>query len=224
MTPANEGPAETGDQYFLEVEAHFAFRRGTPVLFSGKDWLLMKEWHDGGVPLAIVIEAIDACFDAREKSGRKGKISGLGFCRHAVEEIWAERRNQMVGGMDAMPELDPAARLGELAAAVQGAAAAAAEAYRTAFWEAATAVAELATKPRSAPKIEERLIEIESRLIDALLVAMPAAERDALVSAVDAELARYAMPSEETRAKTRDANLRRRVRKALAVARLSLFG
>ena len=53
---------------------------------------------------------------------------------------------------------------------------------------------------------------------------MPEAERSALVESVDAELARYTMPNEETRRKTRDANLWRRVRRRVAVPRLSLFG
>jgi hypothetical protein len=50
-------------EYFTEIESHFAFRRGTPFVLNAKDWSLMKGWAEEGIPLAVVIEAIDAVFD-----------------------------------------------------------------------------------------------------------------------------------------------------------------
>ena len=78
--------------YYNEIEAQFALRRGTPFIVSAKDWALMKSWREGGVPLPVVIEAIDTVFEKNETSGRKKVISSLSYCRHAVKELWDERR------------------------------------------------------------------------------------------------------------------------------------
>lgn len=215
---------DTSDAYFTEIEAHFAHRRGTPFLFSSKDWALMKSWYDEGVPLAIILEAIDACFDSREKAGRKKTISSLSYCRHAVSDIWAERRDQAVGGSGSVPEADPHGALETVIAALRAAADAAEPCFRAAFDATLEELREIAAAAMSVPETEDRLVHTEERLIAALLGAMPQAERSALVASVDAELARYTMPNEETLRKTRDANLWRRVRRQVAVPRLSLFG
>jgi hypothetical protein len=64
-------PADTPPEtYFQEIEAHFALRRGTPFILNAKDWALMKKWYEDGVPLPIVIEAIDTGCERNEASGR----------------------------------------------------------------------------------------------------------------------------------------------------------
>lgn len=215
---------ETSDAYFTEIEAHFAHRRGTPFLFSSKDWALMKSWYDEGVPLAIILEAIDACFDSREKAGRRKTISSLSYCRHAVADIWAERRDQAVGGSGSVPEADPRGALEAVIASLREAADAAEPCFRLTFDATLEELHEIAGAAMSVPETEDRLVQAEQRLIESLLSAMPEGERDALFAAVDSELARYTMPNEETRRKTREANLWRRVRRRVAVPRLSLFG
>src|SRR6266850_765555 len=103
------------DDYYLEIEAHFAFRRATPFILSGKDWALMQRWREEGVPLPVVIEAIDSVFEKNETSGRRKVISSLSYCRHAVKEIWDERRELYAGAHDVLPEADPLALLESLA-------------------------------------------------------------------------------------------------------------
>src|SRR5213593_5009097 len=105
----------SADQYYGEIETHFAMRRGTPFILSAKDWALMKKWHGEGVPLPVVIEAIDSVFEKNETSGRRKVISSLSYCRHAVKELWDERRDMYVGGSDVTPESSPEARLESLA-------------------------------------------------------------------------------------------------------------
>src|SRR5438552_9480676 len=105
----------SADRYYREIETHFAMRRGTPFILSAKDWALMKKWHDEGVPLPVVIEAIDSVFEKNETSGRRKAISSLSYCRHAVKELWDERRNLYVGGSEQPPESAPAAVLEDLA-------------------------------------------------------------------------------------------------------------
>jgi hypothetical protein len=195
------------DPYFLDIEAHFAARRNTPFILSAKDWALMKRWRDDGIPLPIVIEAIDSVFEKNETSGRKKVISSLSYCRHAVKELWEERKNLFVGGPEETPETSPAVILEKLAQQLEASAVASAFAGR---------VRELASE-KSVPRIEERLIEMESEMFSA--IADSDLKRDAATTLGDTSKL-----DEKTRARTEEANLRRLVREKYALPRLTLFG
>src|SRR5256886_9845737 len=187
------------DDYFLEIEAHFAFRRQTPFILSAKDWVLMQRWRAEGIPLPIVIEAIDTVFEKNESSGRRKIISSLSYCRHAVKELWDARRDLYVGGSEVTPEVSPEARLESLA-----------EQLREPF---ASRVRELA-KEQSVPRIEQRLMDIEHEMIEALVTDEIRAEVASLdTSKLGAKI----------RARTEEANLRRLVRERFALPRLTLF-
>ena len=190
--------------YFLEIESHFAARRGTPFILSAKDWVLMKKWREDDVPLAVVIEAIDQVFEKNEASGRRKVINSLSYCRHAVKEIWQDRKDLYAGSGDASPEEKPLELIEALAADVERVSP-----------EFASRVREL-VKEKSVPAIEERLIDLEHELITHLLGTSPDA---------DAIRAEAAMPGvdEKVRARTEEANLRRLVRERFSLPRLTLF-
>lgn len=188
--------------YFLEIESHFARRRGTPFVLSAKDWLLMKKWNSDGVPLPVVIEAIDSVFEKQEAKGKK--VNSLSYCRHAVKEMWDERRELQIGAEGATPEEAPAARLEELAAALEPTPAAG---Y-------AARVRELA-KENSVPRIEEALMELETSLVEELLAAAPQLREQAIALAAGAD--------EKSRARSTDAHLRRLVREEFGIPRLTIF-
>lgn len=190
----------SGD-YFLEIEAHFAQRRGTPFVLNAKDWILMKSWSEAGIPLPVVIEAIDSVFDKQEAKQRK--VNGLAYCKHAVKELWDERRELLIGGQESSPEEEVVPRLAALAEALQPVAP-----------EFASRIQELVSE-KSVPRIEERLMELEQELIESLLPRAEElrAEARALTSGAD----------EKTRVRTEEAHLRRLVRERFALPRLSLF-
>src|SRR5436853_5501972 len=100
VLPSRAMPA--ADDYFLEIESHFAMRRGTPFILSAKDWALMKTWAEGGIPLPVVIEAIDTVFE--KAAERKKIVNSLSYCRHAVKELWSERKELQVGASGTVPE------------------------------------------------------------------------------------------------------------------------
>lgn len=211
------------EDYFLEIEAHFAFRRGTFFILSGKDWALMKSWHDESIPLAIIIEALDQCFDNHAKSGRKRVISGLRFCRHAVKGLWAERRDLAIGRTGELPEQDPkalverlAARVSECAIRCEG------DAMREKIERAGHRVLETAALG-SVQKIEERLLEIESELISDLVVLLPSEEIVRVNADVERAFIGQSRIDEKVLTRTREANLRRHVRGAIGLPPLSLF-
>ncbi|HJT17193.1 MAG TPA: hypothetical protein VJ853_07390 [Thermoanaerobaculia bacterium] len=187
------------DEYFLEIEAHFAARRGTPFILSAKDWALMRKWADDGIPLPVVIEAIDSVFEKNETSGRRKIISSLSYCRHAIKELWDARRDLYVGSSDVPPEAAPEARLTELA-----------EKLPEPF---ASRVRELA-RERSVPRIEQSLMDIEREMIESLVNDEIRNELAAIdTSKLDSKI----------RARTEEANLRRIVRERFGLPRLTLF-
>lgn len=205
----DEAPKET---YFQEIEARFALRRGTPFILNAKDWALMKKWYEEGVPLPVVIEAIDAVFEKNETSGRKKVISSLSYCRHSIKELWEERRNLYVGAGDVTPEAGPAVLLDALAAQLESSEVAAPFAAR---------VRALASE-KSIPKIEERLIVLERELVDAFIAADPASI-EAIRADIATALGDTSKLTEKTRARTEEANLRRLVREKFGLPRLTLF-
>ena len=193
--------------YFNEIEAHFAAKRGTPFLLNAKDWALMKEWHEAGVPLPVVIEAIDSVF---EKAAERNKIvNSIHYCKHAVKELWAERRELTVGEESSTPEASPNETLDALATQLE------ANDRARPF---ADRVRELASE-KSVPRIEEKLIELEREVINAILETLTDEER----SAIRTSIALPAGVDEKTRARTEEANLRRVVRERFELPRLTLF-
>jgi hypothetical protein len=198
----------TADPYFEEIEAHFSVRRNTPFILSAKDWVLMKKWREDGIPLPIVIEAIDSVFEKNETSGRRKVISSLSYCRHAVKELWEERKGLFVGGSESTPESSPAAVLETLAQELAASAVAAPFASR---------VRELASE-KSVPKIEERLIELEREMFELIAGDVGELRREVAASLAGTTL------DEKTRARTEEANLRRLIRDRYALPRLTLFG
>lgn len=209
------------DEYCLQVESHFAARRGTPFIFSAKDWALLQQWKDTGIPLPVVIEAIDQCFEKREKAGRRRVISSLRYCRHAVKELWEERKDLLVGSGTEAPEVDPYARLADMARTVAESAESASHPVRAELQAAAERLGQI-LRGKSVPQIEEQLIEIEQELMERLVGILPQVDRDSLEREIEQELAGYtAAPA--VLEKTRQANLRRVIRKRLSLPRLSLF-
>lgn len=196
MIVADRTVRTVSTDYFMEIEAHFARRRGTPFVLSAKDWALMQEWSAAEIPLPVVIEAIDSVFDKKEAKGQK--VNGLRYCRHAVKELWDERRELQIGSESVSPEEDPSSRLEMLANALPAAYADRVRALRG-----------------SVPHIEEQLMELETELIESLLPQAPElrAEAEALVAGSD----------EKTRARSLDAHVRRLVRERFEIPRLSLF-
>lgn len=200
--------------YFLEIESHFAGRRGTPFILNAKDWALMKKWFDDGIPLTVVIEAIDSVFEKNEASGRRKVISSLSYCRHAVKEIWQDRQDLYAGSGEAGPEENLSGLLEALAADVERS-----EAPASIVAGVAGEIRALLSE-KSVPKVEERLIEVERGLIDQILDSMAESERRRLVEPLTLVVADL---DDKTRQRTYEANLRRAIREKFVLPRLTLF-
>jgi hypothetical protein len=210
----------TPPDYFTEIESHFAMRRGTPFILSAKDWALMQQWRAEGIPLPVVIEAIDRCFEKAAEGGRRKVISSLRYCRHAVREIWEERKELLVGSDGALPEIDLATQLLSLGSELNEAAAVQAS-VRDVILAAAEEI--IAIRPTSVPLVEELLAAVEDRLFQRLREAIDPGELQMVLDEISRQLSGGAAKDQATLDRSREANLRRTLRNRLGLPRLSLF-
>ena len=90
--------------YFTEIEEHFCRRRGTVLILSTLDWMLMETWKEAGIPLEAVLRGIDAAFDKYDARPRKTqKINGLAYCSQAVLTAVEDMKAAAEGSTRAAP-------------------------------------------------------------------------------------------------------------------------
>ena len=94
--------------YIRTVERRFNALRESGLYISPRDFSLLLDWFERGVPAELVIFAIEEVFRKAAARGGTDKISTIAYCRRAVETAWKERRSALLG---ASPR--PPARAGE---------------------------------------------------------------------------------------------------------------
>ena len=207
--------------YYRAVEDHFASLRGTPFLFSPKDFALLRRWWREGVPLAAVLAGIAEAWERRQRRGAD-PVSSLAYCRHAVASHAKRLMAARTGAAMAVPVPDTAAALAALFAAL---------AQAKARWDADAAVravledlgrAVASVPPEGEPAaIEKALAELEFGALDALARALPPDAQRALEVEVDESVERLGLEP-EVRERTRRALLIKAVRRLVGVPRLEL--
>ena len=91
--------------YFTEIEEAFVRRRGAHLMVSPLDWALIESWKEIGIPLHIVLRAIDAAFDAFDSRPHPHrKVNSIFYCQQAVESAFEEYRRSLVGSDEAAGE------------------------------------------------------------------------------------------------------------------------
>ena len=92
--------------YFTEVEDTFIRRRGKNLFLSPIDWALIEAWQDRGIPMHIVIRAIESVFDVFDQQPPGTRtIKSLFYCREEVESQFTEwSRSQAGSHGDAVTE------------------------------------------------------------------------------------------------------------------------
>ena len=98
--------------YFTEIEETFVRRRGKHLLLSPIDWAMIEGWQDRGIPLHIVIRAIESVFDGYDKNPGPRSIKGLLYCKEEVEAQFLEWSANQAGkskdgSNDGSPEFSP---------------------------------------------------------------------------------------------------------------------
>ncbi len=214
-------PDDAEIAFYRAVEDHFAALRGTPVLFSPKDFALLRRWWREGVPLAAVLAGVsEAAERRRERDG--DPVSSLSYCRHAVARHAKRLAANRVGAAAPVAGPDVGAALAALAAAL-GEAAARWREHPAAHAVLADLERAVSSLPRDAEPaaLEQALAELELGGLEALARALPAERRAEIERAVAEGMAGLAVEP-EVRERTRRALLLRAVRLAAGVPRMEL--
>src|SRR5688572_12820094 len=72
------------EEYFRLIEDYFVQKRGNPMLLSPKEWALMGEWYEAGIPGEIVLRAIDRGFEKKKQDEFESPVS-LNYFRRIVK-------------------------------------------------------------------------------------------------------------------------------------------
>jgi hypothetical protein len=218
--------------YFTEIEEHFQRRRGSLLLLSTIDWALIETWREAGIPLAAVLQGIDAAFDkydARKNRARVRRVNGLAYC--AQEVVYAmDAMQEAALGAKPRPSTDEQGFEQErIAAHLEGAARQLDNGPPGGLLtEIADRLLALAEDARAElPQLEEleqSLTVLEEMLFAILLTNTPEAELLALRQQAAAELAPYRsrMPVMQIR-QVEQQFLHKRLLEKFNLPRLSLF-
>lgn len=215
---------ETDRAYYAAGEAAFIRRRGTPFLLSPKDFALLKQWRQLGVPIESIERGIDDAFSRREQRGSTGRINSLAYCRDAVLAAWERRAEASVGrGEGRHIPADTSAGLDRLEAVLSEIAGRRPDLARP-VEAARRSLERLKRVSRPPGEIEESLVRLDRRLTSALYDALPEAEKRELDGAIERQLdpLRERM-DEETARRTGKALARRILRERLELPRLTLL-
>ncbi len=83
--------------YFTEIEELFIRRRGKHLFLNPVDWSLMERWKEKGVPIRIVLRAIDKVFDIHDARQQRRSVKSLFYCQEEVEAQFTEWLQGQVG-------------------------------------------------------------------------------------------------------------------------------
>ncbi len=207
--------------FYRAVEDHFAALRGTPFLFSPKDFALLRSWWLEGVPLAAVLAGIGEAWE-RRRERVEDPISSLSYCRHAVRRHARRLSAAHVGAAEAAPAVDVGAALAAMAAQVD----AVAERWRH-VPQVAAIVGDLGRALLSLPRdgapaaLDETLSGLEFGTLTAAEAALPPEARSRLADEVERDLAGLAVAA-DVLARTRRALAIKAARRLLGLPRLEL--
>lgn len=215
--------------YATLLEEAFIAERGTPFLLSSKDWLLIRDWRESGIPADSAIRAIHETFEKRRARGQVGKIGSLSYCENAVVERWEMERRGLVGQGSGARDVAPESvtdRLKRLVVALQAARERSVEGidevdYRKAILAALQKIESL--PPSLFEETESALSAIETSLSKKLEKALHPEPRAALEARAEAALGAPGAVSPEIRERTRRALVKREVRRLLQIPPLTLF-
>jgi hypothetical protein len=216
--------------YYTEIEEAFVRRRGKNLLLSPLDWAMIEGWQERGVPLHVVLRAIETVFDAFDKTPQPRTIKSLFYCREEIEAQYKEWSDSQIGkSADGDGALHETHSRDAVLAFINGAAETLRlsknERLREDFERACARLHELAENlPEDLGLVEPTLYDIESFIDRALVTNSDSEHLKYLKKETTAQLKVYKSAMEpETYQKTFDLMLLKRLREEEGVPRLSLF-
>jgi hypothetical protein len=215
--------------YFTEIEETFIRRRAKNLFLSPLDWALMEAWQEGGIPLHIVIRAIEQVFDNFDKNPGPRSIKGLMFCREEVEAQYEEWLKAQAGKPSETEESSTPFNVAEIRDHLHGLSASLRFNTNPGLAEdidrACVRLVEIADNINdNLEQVDLSLKDVESLLDEALLSRSDRGIFDAVKKETDKELRPYksTMPAESYKS-THRLMLLKRLREEENIPRLSLF-
>lgn len=216
--------------YFTEIEDTFIRRRGRNLFLSPIDWALIESWQDRGIPMHIVIRAIESVFDVFDQQPVGTRtIKSLFYCREEVESQFIEWQRSQVGGhnetAEATGEFNIDAIKAHIDASIEKLRAVELENIREDIERAVSRLEQLRTDISDDPEtIDATLSDVEKLLERAMLANWDAVHLKYIESQVTAELKQYKRDMEDAAYRsTFDLMLMRRLREEAAIPRLGLY-
>ena len=236
-TPEPEVSAEER-RYFRAVEERFCALRGSHLLLSPRDWALIASWWSDGLPLAIVLEAMEDVFAARRGAGTAGRpVNSLAYVRSEVEhrarlrrEMAAVRRGEAEDSQRLRREIR--LHLGRLArrlaAAATGAADAGGEDLARELFVAAAETRRLrreaGREEGSLPVLEGALTRLDAGILEAARRSLSPEKREAIAARAREAAAQFGRSmTPQARKETLQALEDELTRKHWGIGRLGLF-
>lgn len=212
-----EGPEAGAYPYFRAIETIFIALRGAPLLLAPADYQVAKQWHQEGMPLRLIeLKLIEIFERRRKKEGEDGKrqLVSLRYCRRVIERAWRKQQELLAPGQaDEPAELDLAARLAHLAAALPE------DLAQRERWEGR--IRDLAG---DAEEIEGALAELDRELLESVGEGLEPARRVEVEERLEASLAPLAGRLPRTERQRAEGYLREQIlRRSLKLPVLSLF-
>ena len=217
--------------YFTEIEDTFVRRRGKNLLLNPLDWAMIEGWQDRGIPLHIVIRAIESVFDAFDKKPAQPRaIKSLFYCREEVEAQFLEWTNSQTGKSDGIENGEEESLSKEditqfIDNVIEKLQAAARPNLAEDFERAIARLTELKENlPDEVGTVEPSLFDIEKFLDRALLTNTESEHLKTVKKEITGQLKMYkAGMDTEAYQNTFDLMLLKRLREDAGVPRLSLF-
>lgn len=216
--------------YFTEIEDTFIRRRGKNLFLSPIDWALIEAWQDRGIPMHIVIRAIESVFDVFDQQPIGTRtIKSLFYCREEVESQFVEWQRTQVGGhnetAEATGEFNIDAIRAHIDSSIEKLRAVEIESIREDIERAVSRLVQLQTDISDDPEtIDGTLSDIEKLLERAMLTNWDAVHLKYIESQVTAELKQYKRDMEAAAYKsTYDLMRMRRLREEASIPRLGLY-
>ncbi len=216
-------------------------------MLSPMDWALIEGWKERGVPLHVVVRAIEHAFDSHQSKQRKRSVKTLLYCQEEVEAQYAEWLESRVGSHEdqdtekqsADESKSPFPRdavlqhlarsLDHLSELYEERRQTTADEFSEVLLRAVTLLSEIKDDYASAAapdarKLEDSLTGIERMLDDAIRVAVSDSELESASAEIEAQVKPYKRHMDKAAfQQTRDNLLRKRLREHFGVPRLSLF-
>ncbi|HUF02834.1 MAG TPA: hypothetical protein VMM38_01520 [Aridibacter sp.] len=85
------------NNYLAEIEKKYSSVRGMPSMLSPIDWHLAATWEEQGIPLRIVLRAMDDVAKRFNGNRRPDRINSLRYFTQAVEKAHLEWARSQVG-------------------------------------------------------------------------------------------------------------------------------